>query len=402
MALRAAVPTALIGLILAANRVGRIVSAPFVGAAADRVGARPLLLLGLVLQMVVMAFYVLGVTTSRPALFFLLGRLLHGPGTASVFVATQALALRSAGREQAGKSAGIVRAAMAIGLPVGVALGGPVSSCLGNAGALEVASLALSMALAVAYRLAPRQRVVVTKRGALRDAIRLLHSSRASIRRLAALGALNFAVTFSTLGIVLTTLVLVIGARHVVLADLDARTTASALMGTMVLSMGVGTLVASRMAQSDRALALVASIGTTGLVLATTLIGIASDLSVLVTGLVVLGFSAGASSSALTVLAGRFARDEHVGSAIGFLQLAGDLGGVAGPLIAALLLAWGASAAYLGGAAFLLFFVPALLRSDRRLDRQEPAQPSMSLGGTTLTRVTWRLGAARGAWTHGA
>src|SRR5580704_15989080 len=55
--LRAGLPVAFIGVILAANRAARVVANPFVGQLTDRIGGRRTLLLGLILQIVVMGFY---------------------------------------------------------------------------------------------------------------------------------------------------------------------------------------------------------------------------------------------------------------------------------------------------------------------------------------------------------
>ena len=122
--LRAGLPMALIGAILAANRFGRVVASPLVGALANRIGGRRTLIVGLLIQIVVMLLYVLGVSAGRPGLFFLLGRLLHGPGSACVFVSAQALALQAGGTAHGGRVAGMVRAAMGTGVPLGLVAGG--------------------------------------------------------------------------------------------------------------------------------------------------------------------------------------------------------------------------------------------------------------------------------------
>src|SRR5271165_2824108 len=54
-----------IGAILAANRAMRVVSSPVVGVLADRFGGRRTLLVGLALQVMVLALYALGIVTHR-------------------------------------------------------------------------------------------------------------------------------------------------------------------------------------------------------------------------------------------------------------------------------------------------------------------------------------------------
>ena len=84
--LRAGLPLAFIGVILAANRATRIFANPIVGHLADRIGGRRTLLVGMLLQFVVMALYWLGVRTDNPGVFFLVGRIVHGPASSCVFV----------------------------------------------------------------------------------------------------------------------------------------------------------------------------------------------------------------------------------------------------------------------------------------------------------------------------
>ncbi|HVY45163.1 MAG TPA: MFS transporter, partial [Minicystis sp.] len=91
--LRLGLSIVFIGVILAANRAVRVAVAPFVGALTDRKGGRTTMLLGLVAQTVVMGLYLLGVVLRMPGPFFLGGRILHGFGSAAVFVSAQALAL---------------------------------------------------------------------------------------------------------------------------------------------------------------------------------------------------------------------------------------------------------------------------------------------------------------------
>jgi MFS family permease len=354
--LRTGMSLSLMGVILAANRFGRIISAPLVGAWADRFGGRTLLLGGLVTQMVVMSLYVLGVTSKQTAFYFLLGRLLHGPGSACVFVAAQAMALQAGGRSNAGLAGGTVRAAMSVGLPFGLLAGGVLSSRFGDAGAFEASLAALVLATIVASIFLPKQlvdAVAVKGRVSVREALRAVID-----RRVGALGVLNFAAAFSALGVVLTTLILVIDSRGVTFGSLDSKQSGSLLMGWLVVVTGVGTLAASRLIRRDRTQAWIAAIGTALLSVSMWLLGSAVGLMPLLFSLTLLGVGAGALSSALLALLGAFVGIEQRGAGVGWLQLCGDIGGMLGPIVGSKLLGYSPGWAYNTTACVLLICLP--------------------------------------------
>jgi MFS family permease len=351
--LRQGMPLVLIGAILSANRLGRIVTGPIVGVAADRIGGRKLLLAGLVTQIAVIGLFLLGVTTHRAALFFLLGRLIHGPGSASVFVSAQALALHAGGKSHGGFAAGTVRAAMSIGLPLGLVLGGVLSSHIGDAGAFGASIAALIFATGAAWVFVPDDPIPPGRRPGIREVVRALANPELGV-----VGALNFAVSFSALGLVLTTLVLVVGARQISVGGLDPKQTASYLMGAMVLVMGAATVAASRLTHRRRAHAWTATAGLVLLVPGLLLIGYSDSIPALTAGMVVLGAGAGALSASLLALIGDLVRVERRGSAVGLLQLCGDLGGFAGPIVGSALLTISPATAYVGPAVLAGCMVP--------------------------------------------
>ena len=344
--LRTGMPVVLIGAILAANRFGRLVSSPVVGAAADRLGGRRLLLVGLGAQVLVALFYLLGVTTSHPAAFFLAGRLLQGPGSSCVFVAAQALALRAGGRTHGGGAAATVRASMAVGLPVGVALGGVLAQRFGEAATFVAAVAALVLATASAFAMVPREPAPARGRTSPREAFVAMMRDP----RVARLGLLNFAVTFSALGLVLTTVVFLVGAKH--------KATASALMGLMVLTMGAATFVSSRLVRTADGHARACVAATSALAASLFVIAASHERVGLALGLALLGASAGTLSASVLAVLGDAARREELGAAVGWLQLCGDIGGVLGPIVGSALLVFGPAAAYAACGALVAAFVP--------------------------------------------
>lgn len=358
---RAGLPLPFIGAILAANRATRVVASPLVGAMADRFGGRRMLLAGLAVQVVVMLLYALGITTGHPGPFFLGGRLLHGPGSAGIFVAAQALAIHAGGRAHGGRTAGIVRAAMGIGVPLGLVAGGLFSDRWGDAATFEVAMAAMACAWVVALGLVPDLRVPVRHAASLRDVLRALSDGR-----LLAVGVLNFAASFAAQGMVLTTLALVVRERHVALLGLGDRGSSGLLMGLMIVVEAAVMPLAGRIGDRAHAHARIALGGMIGLVPALVVVALAGNATHLAFGLACIGLASGALGPSLLALVAEMTPHERRGMAVGVLQLCGDVGGTLGPLVGTALFAGSARTPYLVSAALLASFVPFAVRLARR------------------------------------
>jgi len=342
----------LIGVILASNRAMRVLTSPIVGALADRFGGRRTLIAGLVLQIAVMLLYTLGITAGHPGTFFLLGRMLHGPGSACVFVAGQALALHAGGKTQGGRTAGTVRAAMGVGVPLGLVAGGLVSDRWGNAATFESALVGILVATLVAWRLVPDLRVAVARRFGWSEIFKAMAD-----RRLSAIGALTFAVAFSAQGMVLTTLSLLAHARGMSLLGFGDQGTSSVLMGLMVVVSAITMPVAGCWGDRHRAHAPIALAGLIVLVPSLVLIALSSTATGLVAGIALMGLGSGALSPSLLALVSEWVPQDRRGVAIGVLQLWGDIGGTLGPLVGTALFAGSLRAPYLVTAVLLACFI---------------------------------------------
>jgi MFS family permease len=350
---RAGLSLAFIGFILAANRGARVVTNPFIGALTDRIGGRRTLIAGLVAQVLVMALYVLGVVTNRPGPFFLIGRLLHGPAAACVFIAGQALALEAGGKEHGGRTAGFVRAALAIGVPFGIVAGGLMSEWIGDAGTFEVALAALVVAAGAAYMGVPDLRAQV------RRVVPLLTTLRGFANRsLAAIGALNFAATFSASGMVLTTLVLLVHDRHISIFHMGDRGSSGALMGWLLVTESLTMPFAGWLGDRRRIHAQLAAQGLVALIPGLAIVGLWPTSVGLACGLALIGVGGGALGPSLLALLGQHVKGEERGVAVGMLQLCGDVGGTLGPLVGTALLATDLRTPYLMSAALTASVLP--------------------------------------------
>lgn len=354
---QAGLPVPFIGVILAANRAMRVLSSPLVGTMTDRLGGRRTLIIGLVLQIAVMILYTLGITTGHPGILFLLGRLLHGPGSACVFVAGQALALHAGGAAHGGRTAGTVRAAMGIGVPLGLVAGGLLSDRFGNAVTFESALIGVLVATLVAWWLVPDLRVAAPRRSAWSEMLAAMAD-----RRLLTICALTFAVTFAAQGMVLTTVTLLVHARGLSLLGLGDKGTSSLLMGVMVVSSVIFMPLAGRLGDRYRIHAPIALAGLVALVPALVLTALLPTAAGLLVGLGLMGLAAGALSPSLLALVGDIVPGERRGVAVGMVQLCGDIGGTLGPLVGTVLFTGGLRAPYLASAVLIACFIPLAAR----------------------------------------
>ncbi len=343
--LRVGLSLPLIGLILAANRITRIVASPLAGMLTDRLGGRRTLVAGLVLQIVVMVLFSLGVRTAHAGAFFLAGRVVHGFGSSFVFVAAQALALHAGGQAHGGRAGAAVRASMQLGVPIGLVVGGFLAEVWGDAATFEAGAVAVLAASIAAFASVPDLRVAAVPDAPLRDALRGFMD-----RRLAAIGALSFASTFAGAGMVLTTTTLLVHARHVTVLGLPERATASVLMGWLVLAEAMSMPALGRLGDRRDAHAKVAGAGLLLTVPGLIVVAFAAGPATMAVGIGILGVGVGALGPSLLALVGRLVAPERRGLGVGALQVASDVGGALGPLV---------GSALLGGSLVLPYLVTA-------------------------------------------
>jgi MFS family permease len=200
-----------------------------------------------------------------------------------------------------------------VGLPLGVLAGGLLTTP-GAEWRVLAASLGVqALAVAVAWRALPRDEVPapVSPGGAAWRGPRAL-----------LLAGFNFVVSFTALGVALT--LITVGPAPGGPADGGAGARATALMVAVILSMAAATVAVSRRVTSEASLPLALLLRSWG-----------DGVAVSVAAVVGLGGACGALSACATSLLGHWSPGARLGSANGWSQAAGDLGGALGPLVAA-------------------------------------------------------------------
>jgi MFS family permease len=290
--------------------------------------------------------------------------MIHGLGSACVFVSAQALALTAVGTGKGGSTAGVVRAAIVIGVPIGLAVGGLLADLIGESATFAVAGGAVVVALVAGTFTIPDVRAKISVRPKV---LALLGEMRD--RRMLAIGSLNFAIGFTVGGLVLTTLALLVKDRHIVLFGRDAQGTAGLLMGWMTILDALLTPFAGRIGDRNRSHARVGAAAMALLVAGLVVIALVSGTHGVVIGLALLGLGTAGLGPSLLVLLGELTPIERRGSGVGLMQLCGDAGGMLGPLIGTALFEGSTKLPYLGAAGLVACFIPVALwlaRLERR------------------------------------
>jgi MFS family permease len=171
-------------------------------------------------------------------------------------------------------------------------------------------------------------------------------------------GLLNLVVNFAAAGVILTTLALLVHARHFSVLGRNEQGTAGLLMGVMIVVDATAAPLAGRLGDRLSAHARVATFGMVLLAAGLAIIGLAHRATGVAAGLGLVGLGTAGLSPSLLVLMGRIVPSERRGTGAGMLQLCGDVGGVLGPLVGTALLAGNSAVPYLGAAALVVGFLP--------------------------------------------
>jgi MFS family permease len=180
----------------------------------------------------------------------------------------------------------------------------------------------------------------------------------------------NFVAFAAVQGLLLSTLVYVIRNRHFTMGTMSVETASGLALALLLAAGAVSVLWTGRRADRVKTRTTLAIWGLFVMIPGYLLLATTYQLSGLVLGLLLVGVGMGMVNVPLLALIGDFVSRERRGSAVGVLQLFGDVGGVLGPLIGTpLVLGVGARLSY--GAMTVLIaggvvIAVQLLRIERR------------------------------------
>jgi len=317
----------MVGLILSANRFTRLVANAPAGALVDRIGTRKPFIAGLVIEAGATVLYVVAILSAFPEAWFIVARVLWGIGSALVFATAYTITADVSEADSRGTSMGLVRAGITFGFPAGLVLGGVVSDIWGNVEAFVLAAAFAALASVVAYLIVPETHVEDEQTNVKPWDVDL---SRPAL----SIGLVNFGLYFAYIGILFSTLVLLLGDRAVTMVGLNEQGSSGLLMAVTVLSGAVFTLAGG--ALSDRvgarmpvmlAFLFTACLGFVALAYGTTV-------EALVVACLLIGAGQGGVGGPLTALLADLTPEDRMGRAMGTNNVLGDVGGGLGPLVA--------------------------------------------------------------------
>ncbi|WP_121742825.1 MFS transporter [Natronorubrum halophilum] len=316
----------MVGLILSANRFTRLVANAPAGILVDRIGTRKPFIAGLAIEGVATFMYVVAMLSSIPEFWFMVARILWGVGSALVFATAYTITADVSEADSRGTSMGIVRAGITFGFPAGLVLGGIVSDVWSNTAAFALAAAFAGLASVIASLIVPETHVEGEQ-----DSVKPwdLETSVPALT----IGLVNFGLYFAYIGVLFSTLVLLLGERSISIFGLDAQGSSGMLMAVTVLSGAVFTLGGGALSDSVGARVPVMIAFLTTSCLGFVVLAFGSRFEVLVLACVLIGAGQGGVGGPLTALLADLTAEERVGRAMGTNNVLGDVGGGLGPLV---------------------------------------------------------------------
>ncbi len=317
----------MVGLILSANRFTRLVANAPAGIVVDRIGVRTPLVVGLLVQGIATAGYIVAVNSGAPSAWFLLARVAWGIGSAMVFATAYTIAADVSDGGSRGTNMGLIRGGIIFGFPTGLVVGGVVSEIAGTVAAFVLASAFAFFATLLAYLAVPETHV----EGGTRRSVKPwdVDTSLPAVT----VGLVNFAVLFAYIGVVFSTLVLYLDANDLAVFGFGPQGSSGVFMAVTVVSaalfMFASGYVSDRQGSRMPALFVFLVVTFVGFVA----FAVAETVPTLVAACAMIGAGQGGTSGPLMALLADLTPNDRMGRAVGTNNVLGDVGGGLGPMV---------------------------------------------------------------------
>lgn len=334
----------MLGVILSANRLARLVMNTPAGNVVDRIGARTPMIVGLFVQAMAPFGYVAGLHVPRgtllvipgvdavsiPAAVFVLARGMWGIGSAFVFIGAFATITHVTTNSNRGRWLGYMRGGQSLGFPSGLVVGGIVTDFASEETAFLLAGGLALLAGVVAAVVLPRVEPETDERARLWDVPSIVRREP----RIFPLGVGNMTIRFVFGGVLLATVVKYAEVHGMELSVLSAAGISGVVLATGVLFSSATTIASGQL--SDR-------LPNRAIITVPAFVSIAAGLAVVpavptITGLfagtALIGVGTGATGPALMAIVGDITPGREVGRMGSVYNVFGDVGLTAGPLLA--------------------------------------------------------------------
>jgi MFS family permease len=333
-----------LGVILSANRITRLLMNAPAGNLIDSIGTRRPMIAGLFVQGLAPFGYVLGLyappgtlvvlpvvgSVSNAAAVFLLARGLWGIGSAFVITGAFATITMVTTTDNRGRWLGYMRGGQSLGFPTGLVVGGLVADLVGFRTAFLLAGGLAMLAGVIAVFVLPTVGADTDSRARLRDVPAMIRREP----RIFPLGVGNMTIRFVFSGLLLATVVKYANALDIEFALLSAAGISGLVLGVGVLASSAATVASGHV--SDR-------LANRAVVTLPAFVSMAAGLIVLATfptlgglfaGVALIGLGNGVIGPALMAIVGDITPETGVGRMGGVYNIMGDVGFTLGPLLA--------------------------------------------------------------------
>lgn len=334
LGLRLGIPGLMIGFILSANRISRLIFDSPAGHVVDRLGGRITLSGALLIETLGVLGYSAALHFGNAMWWLLAGRAVYGVGSAFLLIGAMATVLSVTTREDRGRRTAAVRVAMSSGMPAGLILGGLIADLFSDDAAfLTGATLTfIGALLAAALVRTPRSEPGHARKQprSPKRLASLIASPNFSL--IAATWGFNFLVFLTMQGVVLATLVVLVEYRDLHIFGLKAEGTAGLAMAALMTCSSIMALVIGRVLDRVRLRSSILVPALAGLAVGFAVLAFAQSLWLLFVGSVIVGLSYNGIGLPMLALLGDVTHDQH-GRAVGVYQVFGDIGGSIGPIV---------------------------------------------------------------------
>jgi MFS family permease len=336
------ISSVMLGLILSANRISRLVMNTPAGNIIDRHGARRPMIAGLFVQALGPFGYILGLNTptgmftvpglgavSYPGVVFVLARGMWGVGSAFVFLGAFATITHVTTKNNRGRWLGYLRGGQSLGFPTGLVLGGLVTDFFSAGVAFLLAGVLALLASIAASLVLPEVKAETDQQARLRDI-------PAMIRRnphIFPLGVGNMTIRFIFGGVLLSTVASYAAAQNMRVGGLSGGGISGLVLATGIFFSSGTMIAAGRLSDRLDNRAVVTVPAFIAMAIGLVVMSRFPTLEALVVGVGLVGIGSGGSGPALLAILGDITPGSEIGRMGSVYNVMGDLGLVLGPLI---------------------------------------------------------------------